>query len=197
MDERFAGFPGIEWDPDRYRGDAYPSYSWSAVVADVEVDRDTGEVAVTTVVQAVDAGRIVNPALAAAAYYQQHKKLDPRFARYVVSGVVAATTAGSELMRRAKTPGKTRKARPMSRRATVVVTAPMPGMVVRVLVLELIPLLTALFVALRLLFRAHFVQVPLVIRVVQGLIQQLLQLEHVLGRKRHFEQRVVWSEDLR
>jgi CO/xanthine dehydrogenase Mo-binding subunit len=34
-------------------------------VADVEVDRDTGEVAVTTVVQAVDAGRIVNPALAA------------------------------------------------------------------------------------------------------------------------------------
>jgi CO/xanthine dehydrogenase Mo-binding subunit len=65
VDERFAGYPGIEWDADRYLGDAYPSYSWSAVVADVEVDRDTGEVAVTTVVQAVDAGRIVNPALAA------------------------------------------------------------------------------------------------------------------------------------
>jgi CO/xanthine dehydrogenase Mo-binding subunit len=65
VDERFAGYPGIVWDAERYRGDAYPSYSWSAVVADVDVDLDTGEVAVRTVVQAVDAGRIVNPALAA------------------------------------------------------------------------------------------------------------------------------------
>jgi CO/xanthine dehydrogenase Mo-binding subunit len=65
VDERFAGYPGIVWDAERYRGDAYPSYSWSAVVADVDVDLDTGEVAVTTIVQAVDAGRIVNPALAA------------------------------------------------------------------------------------------------------------------------------------
>jgi len=65
VDERFAGYPGIEWDAERYRGDAYPSYSWSAVVADVDVDLDTGEVTVRRVVQAVDAGRIVNPALAA------------------------------------------------------------------------------------------------------------------------------------
>ena len=65
VDERFAGYPGIVWDAERYRGDAYPAFSWSAVVADVDVDLDTGEVAVRTVVQAVDAGRIVNPALAA------------------------------------------------------------------------------------------------------------------------------------
>ena len=65
VDERFGGYPGIVWDAERYRGDAYPSYSWSAVVADVDVDLDTGEVAVRRVVHAVDAGRIVNPALAA------------------------------------------------------------------------------------------------------------------------------------
>ena len=65
VDERFAGYPGIVWDAERYRGDAYPAYSWSAVVADVDVDLDTGEVAVRRVVHAVDAGRIVNPALAA------------------------------------------------------------------------------------------------------------------------------------
>ncbi len=66
VDERFGGFPGIEWDGERYRGDAYPAYSWSAVVADVVVDLDTGEVEVRRVVQAVDAGRIVNPLQAAA-----------------------------------------------------------------------------------------------------------------------------------
>jgi CO/xanthine dehydrogenase Mo-binding subunit len=65
IDERFGGFPGIEWDPETYRGDAYPCFSWSGVVAQVDVDLDTGEVAVTSVVQAVDAGRIVNPLLAA------------------------------------------------------------------------------------------------------------------------------------
>ncbi len=65
VDERFAGFPGIEWDAERYRGDAYPCFSWASAVAEVDVDLDTGEVAVRSVVQAVDAGRIVNPVLAA------------------------------------------------------------------------------------------------------------------------------------
>ena len=63
--EQFHGFPGIEWDDETYRGDAYPAYSWACAVAAVDVDRDTGEVRVRSVVQAVDAGRIVNPVLAA------------------------------------------------------------------------------------------------------------------------------------
>ncbi len=62
--ERFHGFPGIEWDDEAYRGDAYPAYSWACAVAAVDVDLDTGEVRVRSVVQAADAGRIVNRVLA-------------------------------------------------------------------------------------------------------------------------------------
>jgi CO/xanthine dehydrogenase Mo-binding subunit len=62
--EQFHGFPDITWDDATYRGDAYPAYSWAAAVTAVDVDRDTGEVRVRSVVQAVDAGRIVNRVLA-------------------------------------------------------------------------------------------------------------------------------------
>ncbi|HEY4946095.1 MAG TPA: xanthine dehydrogenase family protein molybdopterin-binding subunit [Candidatus Limnocylindrales bacterium] len=65
IDVRFEGYPGIEWDQERYRGDAYPAYSWAAVVAFVDVDLDTGQVAVRRVVAVDEAGRIVNPVLAA------------------------------------------------------------------------------------------------------------------------------------
>jgi CO/xanthine dehydrogenase Mo-binding subunit len=62
--EQFHGFPGIEWDDHAYRGDAYPAYGWACAVAGVDVDLDTGEVRVRSVVQAADAGRIVNRVLA-------------------------------------------------------------------------------------------------------------------------------------
>jgi CO/xanthine dehydrogenase Mo-binding subunit len=62
--ERFDGFPGIEWDDATYRGDAYPAYSWTAVVARVDVDLDTGVVDVRSVVAVDDAGRIVDRVLA-------------------------------------------------------------------------------------------------------------------------------------
>jgi CO/xanthine dehydrogenase Mo-binding subunit len=65
IEERFEGYPGIEWDQAHYRGDAYPVYSWAAAVAFVEVDLDTGQVAVRRVVAADEAGRIVHPVLAA------------------------------------------------------------------------------------------------------------------------------------
>ncbi len=65
VDERFDGYPGITWDDATHLGDAYPCFSWAAAVATVEVDLDTGEVAVRSVVAADDAGRIVNPLLAA------------------------------------------------------------------------------------------------------------------------------------
>jgi CO/xanthine dehydrogenase Mo-binding subunit len=62
--ERFHGFPGIVWDDEAYRGDAYPAYSWACAIAAVDVDTDTGEVRVRSVVQAADAGRIINRVLA-------------------------------------------------------------------------------------------------------------------------------------
>ena len=62
--EQFHGFPGIEWDDATYRGDAYAAYSWACAVAAVDVDLDTGVVRVRSVVQAADAGRIVNAVLA-------------------------------------------------------------------------------------------------------------------------------------
>ena len=65
IDVRFEGYPGIEWDQERYRGDAYPAYSWAAAVAWVDVDLDTGQVAVRRVVAVDEAGRVVNPMLAA------------------------------------------------------------------------------------------------------------------------------------
>ncbi len=56
VDERFDGYPGIVWDDETYRGDAYPCVQLGrGVVAEVDVDLDTGEVAVRRVVQAVDA----------------------------------------------------------------------------------------------------------------------------------------------
>jgi CO/xanthine dehydrogenase Mo-binding subunit len=64
VSEQFHGFPDIAWDEETYRGDAYPVYSWACAVAAVDVDFDTGEVRVRSVVQAVDAGRIVNRVLA-------------------------------------------------------------------------------------------------------------------------------------
>jgi CO/xanthine dehydrogenase Mo-binding subunit len=64
IDVRFDGYPGIEWDQELYRGDAYPAYSWAAAVAFVDVDLDTGQVAVRRVVAVDEIGRVVNPVLA-------------------------------------------------------------------------------------------------------------------------------------
>jgi CO/xanthine dehydrogenase Mo-binding subunit len=64
IDERFAGDPRIVWDEASHHGDAYPAYSWAAAVAEVDVDRDTGEVTVRSVVSVDEVGRIVNRVLA-------------------------------------------------------------------------------------------------------------------------------------
>lgn len=49
---------------DRQPGLHLPGFGWATCVADVEVDRATGLVTVVRVIHAVDAGRVVNPALA-------------------------------------------------------------------------------------------------------------------------------------
>lgn len=62
---RYASPPEVEWDDDRYSGDAYPVYSWGAEVAEVEVDLDTYEVTVQKITTAQDIGRAIHPLMAA------------------------------------------------------------------------------------------------------------------------------------
>jgi CO/xanthine dehydrogenase Mo-binding subunit len=65
FDEQFTGYPNITWDDATYVGDAYPAFGWAAATVEVEVDLDTGEVAVRHVVSADDCGTVINPLMAA------------------------------------------------------------------------------------------------------------------------------------
>jgi CO/xanthine dehydrogenase Mo-binding subunit len=64
IDQQFEAYPGVVFDDDSYRGDAYPAYGWACAVAEVDVDLDTGEVAVRNVVAADDIGKVIHPVLA-------------------------------------------------------------------------------------------------------------------------------------
>jgi CO/xanthine dehydrogenase Mo-binding subunit len=56
--------PGeVRWDDATYTGDAYPVYSYGAVVVEVEVDRLTFEVRVRRLTTAQDVGKAINPLL--------------------------------------------------------------------------------------------------------------------------------------
>jgi CO/xanthine dehydrogenase Mo-binding subunit len=63
IDQQFEPYPGISFDDATYRGDAYPAFGWAACVATVDVDLDTGEVAVRDVVAVDDVGKIIHPIL--------------------------------------------------------------------------------------------------------------------------------------
>jgi CO/xanthine dehydrogenase Mo-binding subunit len=52
--------PPTTWD-DQGQGDAYVTYTYSATVAEVDVDTETGEVAVVKITSAHDIGRAINP----------------------------------------------------------------------------------------------------------------------------------------
>lgn len=56
--------PRGEFDPETGLGHTFPTYSFTVVIAEVEVDRMTGEVKVVKLWPAVAAGRIINPAIA-------------------------------------------------------------------------------------------------------------------------------------
>ncbi len=56
--------PGIHWDDDNYRGDAYGAYAWAVYVAEVSVDTTTFEIRVDDFVAVQEVGRVVNPVLA-------------------------------------------------------------------------------------------------------------------------------------
>ena len=64
VDERFVPYPGEPFDDATYRGDAYPAFGWAACVVKVDVDLDTGEVAVRDCVAADDIGHVIHPVLA-------------------------------------------------------------------------------------------------------------------------------------
>src|SRR5262249_37149314 len=57
IDEQFTPYAGRTFDDETYSGDAYPTFGWAAAVAEVEVDLDTAEVAVLSVVAVDDVGR--------------------------------------------------------------------------------------------------------------------------------------------
>jgi CO/xanthine dehydrogenase Mo-binding subunit len=55
----------VEWDDERYRGDAYGAYAWAVYVAEVSVDTVTYEARVEDFVAVQEVGRVIHPVLAA------------------------------------------------------------------------------------------------------------------------------------
>jgi CO/xanthine dehydrogenase Mo-binding subunit len=56
--------PGIYWDDEQYRGEAYGAFSWAVYVAEVTVDTVTGEIQVDDFVALQEVGRVLHPVLA-------------------------------------------------------------------------------------------------------------------------------------
>jgi CO/xanthine dehydrogenase Mo-binding subunit len=61
---RYEAPPGIFWDDQKYRGEAYPSYAWSVHVAQVAVDTITYSAEVEEFWAVQEVGRVLNPVLA-------------------------------------------------------------------------------------------------------------------------------------
>jgi CO/xanthine dehydrogenase Mo-binding subunit len=62
---RYDPPPGIQWDDEKYQGDAYGAYAWAVYVAEVAVDTLTYEATVTDFVAVQDVGKVIHPVLAA------------------------------------------------------------------------------------------------------------------------------------
>jgi CO/xanthine dehydrogenase Mo-binding subunit len=109
--------PGVGWDDQAYRGDAYPVYSWGANAVEVDVDPDTGEVEVVRLVAAADAGRVVHPVLAEGqieggavqalgwalleeVQYQDGRVRNDRLATYIIPTAVDVPAVETELCER-------------------------------------------------------------------------------------------------
>ena len=57
--------PGIFWDDETYRGDAYGAFAWAVYVAEVAIDTITCEIKVEDFVALQEVGRVIHPVLAA------------------------------------------------------------------------------------------------------------------------------------
>jgi CO/xanthine dehydrogenase Mo-binding subunit len=56
--------PGLEWNDDRYLGDAYGTYGWGCNVVELEVDRTTWEVKTSKVTAVLEIGKAIHPTMA-------------------------------------------------------------------------------------------------------------------------------------
>ncbi|MFZ5475830.1 MAG: xanthine dehydrogenase family protein molybdopterin-binding subunit [Myxococcota bacterium] len=65
VEHQYQDDGSLQWDPNTYTGDAYPTYGWACTIVDVDVDVDTGEVLYRRMVTSTDVGRAINPVLAA------------------------------------------------------------------------------------------------------------------------------------
>jgi CO/xanthine dehydrogenase Mo-binding subunit len=61
---RYEQPPGIAWDEESYRGDAYGTFAWAAHIAEVEVDLRTYGVRVLDYVAVQEVGAVLNETLA-------------------------------------------------------------------------------------------------------------------------------------
>jgi CO/xanthine dehydrogenase Mo-binding subunit len=61
---RYEAPPGIFWDDQKYRGEAYPAYAWSVHIAQVAVDTVTYSAEVEDFWAVQEVGRVLNPVLA-------------------------------------------------------------------------------------------------------------------------------------
>jgi CO/xanthine dehydrogenase Mo-binding subunit len=56
--------PGLEWNDDRYVGDAYGTYSWGCNVVELRIDTTTWEVTPLKVTAVVEIGKAIHPGMA-------------------------------------------------------------------------------------------------------------------------------------
>jgi CO/xanthine dehydrogenase Mo-binding subunit len=61
---RYEAPPGIFWDDQKYRGEAYPAFAWSVQVAQVAVDTATYSAEVEEFWSVQEVGRVLHPVLA-------------------------------------------------------------------------------------------------------------------------------------
>ncbi|HWT03056.1 MAG TPA: xanthine dehydrogenase family protein molybdopterin-binding subunit [Pyrinomonadaceae bacterium] len=61
---KYTAPPGINWDDERYEGDAYGAYAWAVYVAEVTVDTVTYEARVDDFVAVQEVGRVIHPVMA-------------------------------------------------------------------------------------------------------------------------------------
>jgi CO/xanthine dehydrogenase Mo-binding subunit len=63
-ESRYEAPPGVHWNDQEYRGEAYAAYAWAVYVAEVTVDLATCGVMVDDFVAVQEVGRVLNPVLA-------------------------------------------------------------------------------------------------------------------------------------
>ncbi|HLW86545.1 MAG TPA: xanthine dehydrogenase family protein molybdopterin-binding subunit [Candidatus Sulfotelmatobacter sp.] len=61
---RYEAPPGVFWDDEKYRGEAYAAFAWAVHIAEVSVDLITYSVSVDDFVALQEVGRVLHPVLA-------------------------------------------------------------------------------------------------------------------------------------